>query len=63
MISRMCTHNAGCVCEEIRCSTKCGWIPKEAKARREIIAAHGLAENKDGNRRLVIKRGAGNENR
>ncbi len=60
MNSRMCTHNAGCVCEEIRCSTKCGFNPKEANARSEQIANGGLMARKDGIRRLVLKKGAGN---
>lgn len=61
MKSRTCTHNQGCICEEVRCSVKCGWNPKEAKARQREIKTKGLTENKDGSRRLVIKRGASNE--
>lgn len=63
MEARICKHQgSGVICEEIRCKiAKCGWNPKEAKARREMIATRGLTENKDGIRRLVIKRGTGNE--
>ena len=61
MASRTCIHNVGCFCEEARCSIKCGWNPRGAKARSEMIANGGLTARKDGIRRLVLKKGAGNE--
>lgn len=57
---RMCIHNSACFCTESRCSTKCGWNPKGAKARHMAIKRYGLTEKADGTRRLVIRKGANN---
>lgn len=61
MIARTCIHNPGCMCEDARCSIKCGWNPRGAAARQKEIRTNGLTARNDGRRRLVLKKGAGNE--
>ena len=55
MKARACIHNTGCICSESRCSIKCGWNPRGAKARQDEIRANGLKKCKDGNSRLIVK--------
>lgn len=57
---RTCIHNSACFCSESRCSIKCGWNPKGAKARRVEIRENGLTQREDGMRRLIVKKGASN---
>lgn len=57
---RACIHNTACFCSESRCSLKCGWNPRGAKARQKEIRTKGLKQREDGLRRLVVKKGAGN---
>lgn len=59
MATRTCIHNTACFCEDSRCSIKCGWNPRGAKARSKEIRTKGLTERGDGVRRLVVKKGAG----
>ena len=58
MAVRTCIHNAACFCEERRCSVKCGWNPRGAKARTKEIRTKGLTKREDGTRRLDVKKGA-----
>lgn len=55
MSTRDCIHNNGCVCSDARCSVKCGWNPRGAKARQKEIRTKGLTKREDGMRRLNIK--------
>ena len=51
---RTCIHNSAVFCSDSRCSVKCGWNPRGAKARQKEIRTKGLTKREDGLSRLVI---------
>lgn len=60
-IERVCIHNSAVFCSDDRCSVKCGWNPKGAKARQKEIRTKGLTKKANGTSGLVIsKKGAAN---
>ena len=52
---RMCIHNSAIFCSDSRCSVKCGWNPKGAKARQKEIRTKGLTKREDGLKSLIVK--------
>ena len=52
---RDCKHNSGVICKHNECNNRCGWNPKEAKARQREIRTKGLTKREDGINRLTIK--------
>lgn len=60
MAERVCIHNNAISCSHSRCSIKCGWNPRGAKARQNSVRTKGLTMRVDGLKRLIVKKGVSN---